>query len=110
MNDGDGGNVHRIAGIGFKGADAALAQNEFVVAAGKQVFSGAEQFFKRSGNAAFEQHRLADLAQYAQQIEVLHVARAHLQDVDVGQHRLDLGNLHDFADHQEFETIARFTQ
>ena len=59
---------------------------------------------------ALEQHRLANLAQFAQQIEVLHVARAHLEDVHIRQHQLDLRNLHDLADHQQFEMIARFAQ
>ena len=40
------------------------------------------------------------LAQFAQQVEILHVARADLENIDVGQHDLDLRNLHDFADDQ----------
>ena len=48
-------------------------------------------------DAALQQHRLADVAELAQQVEVLHVARADLEAVDVGQHQLDLRDLHDLA-------------
>ena len=54
--------------------------------------------------------RLFHLAQFAQQVEVLHVARADLEDVDVGQHKLDLRDLHDLADHEQVELVARFAQ
>ena len=58
----------------------------------------------------FSKHRLANLAQFAQQVEVLHVAGADLEDVDVGQHGLDLGDLHDFADDQEIVSIRGLAQ
>ena len=51
-----------------------------------------------------------DLAQLAQQIEVLHVARAHLKDVNVRQHEPDLRDFHDLADHQQVEMIAGLAQ
>src|SRR6267143_1327128 len=110
MNDRDRRNVHRVASISFERANAALAENDFVVAAGKQVFRGTQEFFEGGSDAAFEQHGLESLAQFAQQVEVLHVARAHLEDIDIRQHQLDLGNLHDLADHQQFETVARLAQ
>src|SRR3979411_598023 len=110
VTDRDRGNVHRVASVSFERADAALAQNDFVVASGKQVFRGAQEFFEGGCDPAFEQHGLASLTQFAQQIKVLHVARAHLKDVDIRQHQLDLGNLHDFADHQQLKTVARFAQ
>src|SRR5260370_30983115 len=110
MNDGDRGNVHGVARVSFERANAALAQNDFGVAAGEQVLSGKQEFFERGSDAAFEQHRLADLAQFAQQIEVLHVASAHLEDVNIRQHQLDLRDLHNLADHEQFETISRLAQ
>ena len=75
--------IHRVARVGFESADAALAQNDFVVAAGEDVFGGEQQFFDGGGDAALQQHRLAQLAEFAQQIEILHVARADLQDVGI---------------------------
>ena len=83
---------------GFVGADAALAQDHVVVAAGQDVLARQQQLLDGGRDAALEQHRLAHLAQLAQQVEVLHVARAHLEAVDVGQHGLDLRDLHDLAD------------
>ena len=58
----------------------------------------------------FSKHRLADLAQLPQQVEVLHVARADLEDVDVRQHGLDLGDFHDLADDQETVGVGGFAQ
>src|SRR5713226_5336808 len=110
MNDRDRRNIHRVASVSFERANAALAQNDFVVSASEQVFSGAQEFFEGGGDPALEQHGLANLAQFTQQIEVLHIARAHLEDVDIRQHQLDLGNFHDLADHEQFETVARFAQ
>ena len=39
-----------------------------------------QQFFDGGGDATFQQDGLASLAELAQQIEILHVARAHLQE------------------------------
>ena len=41
----DRGNIHRVARVSFESADAALAQNHFVVAAGENVFRREQQFF-----------------------------------------------------------------
>ena len=101
LHHGNGGDVHGVAGGGFVGADAALAEDDFVVAAGEDVFAGEQQFFDGGGHAALEQDRLAHLAEFAQQVEVLHVARAHLEQVDIRKHRLDLRDLHDFADDEQ---------
>ena len=100
-------NIHGVTSIGFESADAALAQNHVVVAARHDVFGGEQQFFQRGRDAALEQHRLLDLAQLAQQVEVLHVAGADLEDVDVRQHQRDLRDLHHLADHQQAEMRRR---
>ena len=50
------------------------------------------------------------VAELAQQVEVLHVARAHLEEVDVGHHQLDLGDLHDLADDEQAVRVAGFAQ
>src|SRR5208282_5402670 len=90
--------------------DATLAENDFVVAAGEQVFSGEQEFFDGGRDAALKQHRFANLAEFAQEVEVLHVARPHLKDVDIRQHQLDLRDLHHFADDEQLKTITRFAQ
>ena len=102
------GHVERIARVGFEGADAALAQNHFVIAARKNVFGGEQQFLNGRGLAALQQDRLANAPQFAQQIEILHVARAHLQNVRVCREQRDLGGIHHFADDQQAAPVGRF--
>ena len=43
----------------------------------------------------------------AQQVIVLHVARADLQHVDVGQHDFDLRRVHHFADDEQAVFVGR---
>ena len=50
------------------------------------------------------------LAEFAQQVEVLHVARADLQDVRVLGEQRDLRLVHHFADHQQTVAVGRFAQ
>jgi len=57
--------------------------------------------FDSGGDAALQQHGLARLAQFAQQVEVLHIARAYLKKVHIRQHGLNLRNLHDLADREQ---------
>ena len=106
----DGGDVHGVARVGFEGADAALAQDHFVIAAGQNVFRRKQQLFDGRRDAALQQHRLALLAQFAQQIEVLHVARAHLQDVGVLRHQRNLRLVHHLADHQQAVAVGGLAQ
>ena len=48
--------------------------------------------------------------EFAQQVVVLHVARAHLQDVDVVGEQRDLGLIHHFAHQQQMVAVGRFAQ
>src|SRR5712691_8440229 len=41
----DGGNVHRVASVSLECANAALTQDDLVIAAGHDVFRGEQQFF-----------------------------------------------------------------
>ena len=99
--------IHGVARVGLEGADAALAQNHFVIAAGENVFRRQQQFFDGRGNAALQQNRLADLAEFAQQIEVLHVARADLQNVGIRSEQRNLRLVHHLADHQQTAPVRR---
>ena len=110
FEDGDGGDVHGVAGVGFEGADAALAEDEVVVAAGEDVLGGEEDFLDGGGDAALHEDGLADVAELAEEVEVLHVARADLEAVDVGEHGLDLGDLHDFGDDEEAGLVGDFAE
>ena len=94
-------NIHGVARVRLKRPYAALAQDDFVIPAAHDVFSREQQFLDRRRDAALQQHRLAQFAQLAQQIEILHIARAHLQDVGVRVEQRDLRVVHHLAHHQQ---------
>src|SRR6185437_7720327 len=101
LEHGDRGDVHGVARVGLEGADAALAKHEVVVAAGEDVFGGEQNLFDGGGDAALEQAGLAHVAELAEQVEVLHVARTDLEAVDIGEHDLDLRDLHNLSDDEQ---------
>ena len=103
-----GGEVERVAGVVVERADAALTEDDVLVAAGHDVLRTHQQLLERVGKAALEQDRLFHRPQLLEQVVVLHVARTDLDDVDVvkqrqvltvhqlrhdGQTRLALGRL-----------------
>ena len=67
--------IHRVARVGLKCPDAALAQDHVVVAAGHDVLGRQQQLLDSRHNAALEQNGLALLAELAQQVEIPHIAR-----------------------------------
>src|SRR5271170_7147771 len=110
VDNGNRGNVQSIARVSFEGADSALTQNDIVIPTGHDVLGGEQQFLESRGNPALQQDRLLHLPQFAQQIEILHIAGADLQNVNIGCHDVDLRNLHDLADDEQFETVAGLPQ
>ena len=60
-----------------------------------------KQLFDRRGHAALQQHRLLHFAESAQQVIVLHIARAHLQDINHGQNHGNLRRVHHFAANEQ---------
>src|SRR6267378_8582720 len=83
LDGGDDGEVERVARKVGKGADAALAKHDVVVALRHDVFGGHEKFVERGGHAALEEDVLFGAAGALEQREILHVARADLNDVGV---------------------------
>ena len=83
VDDGHSGEVQRVAGVLFKGADAALAEDDVLVAAGHDVLSGHDPLLDGVAQAALEQHGLVHLANGFQQLEVLHVAGTDLHHVHI---------------------------
>ena len=79
----DAGEVQCVAGVGLEGADAAFAEDHVVVAPGHDVLGAHQQFFVGGAHAAFEEDRLVQFADCLEQVEVLHVAGADLDDVHV---------------------------
>src|ERR1035437_6613101 len=106
LDYGNGGEIEGVAGVGFEGADAALAEDDVVIAAGQDVLGGEQEFLDAGRDAAFEQHGFGLLAELAQEVEVLHIARADLNDVGVFREQRDLRLVHDFADHQQAVAVG----
>jgi len=81
--DRDRHQVQGIAGVGFKGADTAFAENEVRVAAGEDIFSGQEPLFDQHGGTALEQNRFTGMGCGDQELEVLSVAGANLDNIGI---------------------------
>src|SRR2546423_611263 len=49
---------------------------------------------------------VADFAESAEKMIILHVARADLKNIHIAEHHLDLRRVHDFADGEELEFLG----
>ena len=81
----DGGHIQRGAGGGQAAADAPLAQDHLLVAAGEDILCRQQQLLHGGGGAPLQQDGLARLSKRLQQGKVLHIPRAHLPHVHIGQ-------------------------
>ena len=103
--------VHHIAVGGFKCADAAFAENNIVIATRCNVFSRHEPFGNGGGQAALEDHRFVDASHFFQQIKILHVARADLDNVDIMFEKgVEHAQIHQFGDNRQVVFISRLTE
>ena len=91
------GQVQRVAHAGLEGADAALAEDDVLVALGHDVLGAHDEFFQGVCQAALEQHRLFLAAHGLEQLKVLHVAGTHLDEVHILEQGQVLG-VHDLGD------------
>ena len=89
--------VEGVAHTGLEGADAALAEDDVLVALGHDVLGTHHELFQRVGEAALEQDGLLLAADGLEQLEVLHVAGTDLDEVHVLKQGQVLG-VHDFGD------------
>ena len=76
-----GGQIKSVAHGRLERADAALAQHDVWVSTREQIFGREQPFLNRGGGAAFEQHGLFDGGKFSQQRVILHIPRAHLEQV-----------------------------
>ena len=90
-----------------EGADAALAEDDVVIPARHDVLGGHEPFLERRRHAALEQHGLLRFRHALEQTEVLHVARADLNDVGGFFHRLGVVCVHQLGDDADAGALAR---
>ena len=83
VDDRHSGEVEGVAGVLLKGADAALTEDDLLVAAGHDVLGAHDPLFDGIAEAALEQNGLVHLAHSLEQLEVLHIAGADLHHVHI---------------------------
>jgi hypothetical protein len=103
LHRGNHGQVEGVAGEIAEGAHAALAQDHVVIALGHYVFRGHQELIERGRHATLEQDRLARLTGMLQQGEVLHVARADLNNVGVPLHQFQAFVVYGLSDNPQAE-------
>ncbi len=101
MKVGDGRQREGEAGVVLVGADASLTEHDVRVAAVEDVLGGEQELVEGRAHAALQQGGLARVSHGLQELVVLHVAGADLQDVGVlGDHR-DVFGRHDLGDDRQ---------
>ena len=98
--------VERVAGRIFEGPDSALAEDHLPVPFGEDVLGRHQEVFHGRAHAAFQEDRDPGAAAFLEQVEVLHVAGADLEDVGVALDDLDLARVHDFGHDRHAEAVA----
>src|SRR2546429_375493 len=102
--------VQSVARKVRKGPNAALAQHHVVVALGEEVLRGHEKFIEGGGHAALEKNGLLGAAGALEEREILHVARANLDDVGVFFDELERFVVDSFGDDAETMLGAHFRE
>ena len=92
-----GGQIQGIAGGGLKSADAPLTQDDLLVALAHNVFCAHQQFLQSVGQSTLEEDGLFGFAQFLQQVKVLHIPGAYLNDVHIGE-QIQGGDVHNLGD------------
>src|SRR5271154_6433198 len=108
QGDGDAGDIEGVSHGILEGFDAALAEDDAAIALAEDVFGGEEPILDGRGQAALEEDGLAHFSDLAKEIEILHVAGANLETIDVFFHLLDLAGVHDFDADGHAEFVAAF--
>ena len=91
------GNIECVAGVLLVGADAALAEDNVLVAARHDVLGAHQEFLHGVCEAALEQDGLAGLTELLQQLEVLHIACADLETVALVHEDVDVRRIGDLS-------------
>ena len=102
-NDGE---IKRVAGEIGEGAYAAFAEHHVVVALGEDVLGGHEKFVEGGGHAALQKYRKLGAAGTLEEREILHVARADLDDVGILFDEVEGFVVDSFGDDAEAELLA----
>ena len=104
-----GRQIQGVPGGLLKGPDAPLAEDHVGVALAHNVFCTHQQFFNGVRQATLQQDWLAGLAQLPEQIEILHIPGAYLDDVHVLE-KVQGGDIHDFRDDGHTRGLLGFQQ
>ena len=107
---GNDGEIKSVAGEIGEGADAALAENDVVVAFAHDVFGGHQEFVESGGHAAFEEHGFFGAAGTFEQRKILHVACADLDDVGVFIDEVERFVVDGFGDDAKTVGVADFSE
>ena len=102
------GEVEGVAGKIGKGAHAALAEDDVVIAFAHHVFGGHQEFIERGGHATLQKHGKFGAAGAFEEREILHVARADLDDVGVFLDEVERFVVDCFGDDAEAVVFANF--
>jgi len=103
---GDDREIERVAGKVGEGADSPFTEHDVVVAFGEDVFGGHQEFVERGGHAALQKNGLPGAASTFEKGEVLHVARADLDDVGVFLDEIEGFVIDGLRDDAEAELLA----
>lgn len=94
----DGSQIESVAGVGLERADAALAEEDIWVAVGEDILGGQQPLLDFLAHPALEEHRFARSGALDEELEILRVAGADLEDVGRGGDMLDIALTEDFCD------------
>ena len=108
LQDGDDGEIEGVAGVGFEGPDPAFAEEQAGVVVAQDVFAGVEPFLDAHAHAAFEKDGFAGFGGGDEQLEVLRVAGADLEDVGVFGHEVGVVLGEQFGDDGQAGFAAGF--
>ncbi len=98
FQDRNSGKIQSIAGIGFKGTDTPLAQDNVFVAFGRYILGGHEPLLNGGGKTPLEYHRFSHAACTFEQFKVLHVPGTDLNHIHIFNHEIRMHGRCDFGD------------
>ena len=98
--------VEHVARRVLERPDPALAEDHPAVALRQDVLGRHQQVLDRRAHAPLQQDGRAGPADLLEQVEVLHVPRADLDDVGVALDEVDLAGVHDLGDDRHAEPLA----
>jgi len=96
LEDRHGADVQGVAGGRLEGADPPFAEDDVVVARGKDVFCRHEEFLDGAHHSPLQEDGFSRLSHLLQEGEVLDVSRPDLEDVGILFHQIHVGGVHHF--------------